>query len=187
MYEFSVLGAAKFLGVFAMAPNVSYFWKDRMLTQIGAPVAYNNFFQTGAGAQNRDAWNLKPGIAQYVFFNDRKHYVAVSYNYEHNWASGNDWDYHANTVIVSTLLPLPWQMDLYVFGNATFNYNFNNVDSVIGTRRKDTLYMVGANLSKNFMKHLDVSVHYNFWKENSNQAFFTYDRNLVGVTLGVTY
>lgn len=186
-YEFAVLGSAKFLGTFATSPTVSYFWKDRMLTQFSAPVAYNNFFQTGGGAQNRDAWNVKPGIAQYVFFNDRKHYVAASYNYEQNWASGNDWDYHANTVIVSGLFPMPWQMDLYVFGNATFNYNFNNVDSVIGTRRKDTLYMVGANLSRNFMKNLDVSLHYNFWKENSNQAFFTYDRNLVGVTVGVTY
>jgi hypothetical protein len=186
-YEFSILGSAKFLGVPTFSPTVSYFWMDRMLTQVSAPVAYNDFFQTAGGAQNRDAWNLRPGIAQYVFFNDRKHYVAASYNYEKNWASGNDWDYHANTIGVSGLFPLPWQMDFYVFGNFTFNYNFDNVDSVIGTRRKDTLYMVGANLSKNVMKHLDVSLHYNYWNEQSNQAFFTYNRNLVGVTVGVTY
>ncbi len=186
-YEFSFLGTAKFLGVPVFSPNVSYFWMDRMLTQVNAAVAYNDFFQTAGGSQNRDAWNLRPGLTQYVFFNDRKHYVAASYNYEQNWASGNDWDYHANTVVLSGLFLLPWQMDLYIFGNATFNYNFDNVDSVIGTQRKDTLYMVGANLSKNVMKHLDASLHYNFWKENSNQAFFKYDRHLVGVTVGVTY
>lgn len=186
-YEFSFLGTAKFLGAAAMSPNVSFFWMNRMLTQISMPTAYNDFFQTGAGAQNRDAWNLLPGIAQYVFFNDKKHYVAVSYNYEKNLASGNDWDYHANTIIASGLFPLPWQMDFYVFGNITFDKNFNNVDSIIGTRRKDTLYMVGANLSRKFMEHLDVSLHYNYWNERSNQAFFTYDRNLVGVTVGVAY
>lgn len=186
-YEFAVLGSAKFLGTAAFSPNTSYFWMDRMLTQVSMPTAYNDFFQTSGGAQNRDAWNVKPGVAQYVFFNDRRHYVAASYNYEKNWASGNDWDYHANTVIVSGLFPLPWQMDLYVFGNATFNYNFDNVDSVIGTQRKDTLYMVGANLSRKFLEHIDVSLHYNYWNEQSNQAFFTYDRNLVGVTIGVTY
>lgn len=186
-YEFSVLGSAKFLGALTLSPNASYFWMGRWLTQVSMPIAYNDFFQTAGGAQNRDAWNIKPGVAQYAFFNDKRHYVAVSYNYEKNWATGNDWDYHANTIIVSSLLPLPWQMDLYVFGNITFNYNFNNIDSVIGTRRKDTLYMVGANLSRKFIKNLDVSLHYNYWNENSNQAFFTYDRNLVGVTLGVTY
>lgn len=186
-YEFSFLGTAKFLGTPVFSPTVSYFWMDRMLTQVSAPVAYNDFFQTAGGNQNRDAWNLKPGLTQYVFFNDRKHYAAVSYNYEQNWASGNDWDYHANAIGVSGLFPLPWQMDLYVFGNVMFNYNFDNVDSVIGTQRKDTLYMVGANLSRKFLEHLDVSVHYNFWKETSNQAFFTYSRNLVGVTVGVAY
>lgn len=186
-YEFSLLGSSKFLGTPAFSPTVSYFWLGRMLTQVSAPIAYADFFQTAGGAQNRDAWNIKPGLTQYVFFNDRKHYVGVSYNYEQNWASGNDWDYHANTAGVSGLFPLLWQMDFYVFGNVTFNYNFNNVDSVIGTKRKNTLYMLGANLSKNVMKHLDVSLHYNYWNERSNQSFFTYDRHLVGATIGITY
>ncbi|PIR21221.1 MAG: hypothetical protein COV45_00310 [Deltaproteobacteria bacterium CG11_big_fil_rev_8_21_14_0_20_47_16] len=187
-YEFSTLGSTKFLGVVAVNPNVTYFWMNRMLTQIGMPTSYDDFFQTVTNnPQDRDAWNLLPGITQYVFFNDKKHYVALAYNYEKNWASGNDWDYHANTIVASGLLPLPWQMDLYVFGSFTFDKNFNNVDSVIGTRRKDTLYMAGANLTRKFFKYMDVTLHYNYWNENSNQAFFTYDRNLVGVTFGVAY
>lgn len=187
MYEFSTLGTSKFVQNGIANPMLSYFWLDRMLTQVGMQTTYSDFFQTVSGAQNRDAWNIQPGMWQYIFFNDRKHYVSVGYNFERNYAKGSDWKYNANTIALTTLLPMPAKMDLYLFGRFTVNMNFDNVDSIIGTRRKDTVYMAGAELSRKFMKVIDVNLHYNFWKDNSNQAFFSYIRNVVGVTIGVAY
>lgn len=187
MYEFSMLGTSKFVQNGIVNPALSYFWLDRMLTQVGMQTTYSDFFMTAGGAQNRDALNIQPGLWQYVYFNDRKHYVSVGFNYENNFARGSDWQYSANTIALSTLLPLPAKVDLYVFGRLTLNMNFDNVDSIIGTKRKDTVYMAGATVSRKFKKVMDVSLHYNFWKDSSNQAFFTYMRNLVGVTFGVAY
>lgn len=187
MYEFSLLGTSKFVQNGITNPTLSYFWLDRMLTQVGMQTTYSDFFMTSGGAQNRDALNIQPGLWQYVFFNDRKHYISLGYNYENNFAKGGDWQYSANTLALSALLPLPAKLDLYLFGRMTLNMNFDNVDSIIGTQRKDTLYMAGATVSRKFKKVLEASLHYNFWKDSSNQAFFNYTRNQVGVTIGVAY
>lgn len=187
-YEFSLLGRDKYLGAFFMKPTFSYLLAKRLLTQFSPRLRYEGFFQTLTNqAQNRDAWNIQLEIDEFLMGEDQKHYLKLSYIYEKNAAKGNDWDYHAHRMGLAFLTPIPWGIDFDIHTEFTIDRKFAHVDSIIGTQRDDFGQAFGLSLSRKIMDHLSVRGHYDFFRNTSNQTFFTYGRHIAGVTFATSF
>ncbi len=187
-YEFSLLGTSKYLSSALLAPGVSYLIGNKFLTQFTPEIRYNSFFQTlAAAAQNRDAWNFQLEVAESIFLIDQQHFARVSYTYENNFAKGNDWDYQAHSIGAMLYLPLLYEVNMQLRGQWTVDKSFANIDSILGTKRSDFGQNYGATFSRKITPHLEGSLHYDFYRNTSNQAFFQYNRHLAGGTLVVRY
>lgn len=187
-YEFSLLGSAKYLQSGLVTPSISYTLKNRLITQLTPALRYDDFFQTAvAAAQNRDALNVNLQIAEYLMADDGKHYLKVIYQFENNAARGADWDYHAHTVGVALFTPFWMGLDLNLHANVLIDQQFENVDSVLGSKREDFAQFFGGSLSRDIGRHFTVTGHYDFYRNVSNQAFFTYIKHVGGVTLGTHF
>jgi tetratricopeptide (TPR) repeat protein len=183
-YEFSILQTAKYLQSARFSPSVNYLWRN-FLTQLSPRFRLDSFFQTLTNAaQDRDARNLELEVAEYFFFEQRRRHFKVSYTFERNWADGNDWDYQAHHLNLSLYTPVVWRISATVSAGVTIDKGFDNVDSIIGTRRDDFAYSYGLTLSRPLTEFLTLSAHYYFRHNASNIAFFEYNKHLAGMTLG---
>lgn len=186
-YEYSRLGSKKYLSSIQLEPFVGV-WAGRFFTQLTAKTKHNNFLQRVANAaQNRDAWNLQWELAETLFLDDQNHRLKITYGFEQNASKGADWDYDAHRFGWEMVLPFFWEIDLNPHLDLILQKDFAHTDSVLGAKRSDLLTNAGLRLSKQWMKHLETMIHYDFYDSESNLAFFTYERHIVGVTVATRF
>ena len=184
-YEFSILQTSKYLQSAQLNPSVSYLLAKYFLTQFSPKFRLDYFFQTLTNnAQDRDARNLQLEIAEYLYFDQKKRYLKVSYFYEKNWADGSDWDYQSHNIGVALFSPIVWKVSAYFSAGVTVDKDFDSVDSIIGVERDDFGFNYGLTLSRPVTDFMTVSTHYNFRHNSSNIGFFEYNKHLAGVTFG---
>lgn len=182
-YEFSTLDHSKYLSSIQAFPSIGHLWGTRLFTRLQSKFKLDSFFQTGAAAaQDRDAKNLELELSETVFFDGRKRTVRIAYIFENNWADGADWDYRGHGASFSLYNPLIWGVDLEIHGSFTFDKRFSNVDSILGSRRVDKIQSGGASFSKKIVNHLKARIQYDFLRNDSNLALFSYQKHLTGVT-----
>ncbi len=187
-YEFSLLGSSAYLQSAQLSPSASYLVADRFLTQITPRFRLDFFFQTLTNpSQDRDARNLRPEVAEYFFFDQKKRYFKVFYSFEKNWADGDDWDYNAHTVGGAASSPLVGGVSVYAYGSFTIDKSFDHIDSVLGVRRDDTHQNYGIRFSRKIINHLSAAASYDFRHNGSNIDFFRYNRHVAGVTLETSF
>jgi len=182
--EFSILATSKYLNSILAHLHHSQVWSKTFLTRVGSYTRRNIFFQNIANpAQNRDAWNLQPGIDQYFYFMNQRMYFDIYYRYEHNFATGNDWDFHAHRVGMAYFTPIAWKVYAYLFAEFLLDKDFNNVDSVLGMRRDDSGQYAGIQFSREVHEYVTVRIHYSFLRNASNLPIFQYNRHLAGAAV----
>lgn len=182
--EFSILSTAKYLNSIQLLIHTTRFWTKWLMTRIGSRVRYNDFFQPITNpAQNRDAFNLEPGIAQFFYFRNGSMYVRLRYYYEHNFASGLDWDYQAHRVAVSFFSPVIWDISTYIYAEIMVDKDFNNVDSVLGKRRDDWGQFYSIEFSRPVHEYVSIRLHYSYRRNTSNLPVFQYDKHVAGATV----
>ncbi len=182
-YEFALLGSSKFMQNVQSAPVLSYLAGNRFLTSLSPRVRYDIFSQTITNpAQDRDALNLHSEFSESVYFSQKRGFVRVFYQFENNWAQGADWDYRGHTVGAALLSPIAWKVSAFVYAGVTIDKQFQNVDSVLGIKRDDTLQNYGLSLSRPVTDFMTVSANYNFRHNSSSIPFFEYNKHLAGVT-----
>ncbi len=188
-YDFSILKTTKYLESVPFALSAYYSLGNHLMLQLSQRIRYDDFFQTlTTSSQNRDAWNLQTEPGVYVFFDQKRtQFVKVSYIFETNRAKGDDWDVDGHTFSGSITSPLVWNVNANAFVNYTFFKKFDNVDSILGSRREDTYQSYGMTLSRDFFTGFTVSAQYQFFKNDSNTAFFKNRRHLTGVTFAYHY
>ncbi len=182
-YEFSLLGHDKYMQRPEVAPSIAYWAGKQYLIRMRTRLRYNDFFQNpSSAAQDRDAWNMGIELAQFFYFDKQRRYFKLSYNFERNWAQGNDWDYLAHTIGAAFFNPIVWKIDSYLFATYTVNRDYDNVDSIFGSRRQDNYQNYGIRFSRPIVKGLSLSLHYGFQRNRSNLAIFQYNKHTAGVT-----
>ena len=187
-YEFSILQTTKYLQSGGLSPWASYAVGNHLFFQVSERFRYDDFIQPPSSLdQNRDAENLQTEPTVYFLFDNRKRHFKASYNFEANFAKGNDWDYKSHTVSGALYNPLFWGINSYLTASYNFNKQFKYVDSVISTKRDDSTQSYGATLSKEVLKGLTVSANYQFQRGKSNIPFFQYKRHIAGVTFAYQY
>ncbi|QQR79270.1 MAG: DUF560 domain-containing protein [Deltaproteobacteria bacterium] len=187
-YEFSILQTSKYLQSGAISPWASYAVGSHLFFQVSERFRYDDFLQAASSVdQNRDAANLQTEPAVYFLFDNRKRHLKVAYDFEANFAQGNDWDYKGHTISGALYNPLFWGINSYLTASYTIDKQFKYVDSIIGTKRDDSGQSYGVILSKEILKGFTVSSNYQFQRGKSNIPFFEYKRHMAGVTFAYQY
>ena len=162
--------------------NRKYFW---------TPVYYSE--------DNRSAKNYGGNMGMYYFFKKQKGFAQARFSYEHDGASGNNWDSSTYRLLLSLLYPATDKLKASVFldvflqpydhtfyNGATYG-NIAGAPLVVQPKRYDQVLMTGLQINYEILKGVDFNVHYYFIRDNSNISIYDYVRHIVGCQIGYRY
>jgi tetratricopeptide (TPR) repeat protein len=161
---------------------------------------FNDTFAPGTRSQlDRDSHNNAIGIVQGItlpqLFRDAgPANLEVSYRFENQQASGNDYDGNFHTVGGTLYTPLPfWKLRADLGTAVTFEqYNHGNSLDAGDQKRSDTEYDVTVGLNRELFQGAVLRVDYSYTDrlsnvENAGQRPFQFDRNQVGIRMIFSY
>lgn len=183
-YSFNTLGAGKYYQAFGAATAFDYAWNESWLTTFTGKFRRDDFFASPANAaQIRDTWRPAVGLEQYFFLPGHKQtYLKAGYEFEKNYARGNDWNYISHNFSFAAGTPLFWKMKFLFSSTFAPFRQFQYTDSVFGVVRNDKIIHLMGMLSREMLPWLDVGTSYSFAYSNSNIARYSFTRHVVGVT-----
>jgi hypothetical protein len=133
---------------------------------------------------SRDADNHAVGIAQILYFADRKGQVRVGYEYQTNRARGLNFDLDGHKVSVSASVPLPGAIQ----GEVAAEYAHEWYPDFQGpAERKTDRWGIRGSLARWFGQHFLVRLTGAWTSEQSSYDVLEYDRWVVGVSLSYAY
>jgi len=156
---------------------------DAQMSQFFLKYGYRDFLWTPTTAdENRDGNNLGGGLGWYLFFARRNGSVNLRYEFNKDWAKGNNWEYTGNRISSTVLLPLTDKLKFIFLGNVFFQ-DFTNTHSVFNVKREDTVYTASGLITYEFHKNWEIQAQYTYIKDDSNIGVYSYNRNISSIGL----
>jgi tetratricopeptide (TPR) repeat protein len=136
------------------------------------------------GISSRDADNQAVGVAQILYFADRRGQVRVGYEYQSNRARGLNFDLDGHRVTLSASVPLPWAIQAEVAAE----YAHEEYPSFQGPVRRETdRWGVRGSLARWFYQSWLVRLTGGWSTEQSSYDVLEYDRWVVGMSVSYAY
>jgi hypothetical protein len=132
----------------------------------------------------RDANNYMAGATHFVFFEKRRHYVKLGYQYDVEDAKGKNWSYRGNRLLAGLQYTLPWWEIRFRYD---LDYHWRRYDdrtifpqpAGVLSRRRDQEAVHVTGLAKDFWENFTVAVEYLFDRGGSNVALYDYHRHVI--------
>jgi len=129
--------------------------------------------------------NYAPGVRQYLYLGGEERYVFLGYRWDRespSKSSGDQFGYDGNEVSSG----VGWSWPFEIGTQLQFSYRYEDYQSASNGRR-DNQYLLVAAADKGLtdLLHLTLAYFGNF--NDSNQTAFTYNRNIVSLSLGVRF
>src|SRR5262249_31376788 len=158
----------------------------------------------------RDSIDYAPGVRQFVYLDGPARYIWAGYQFNAEnavvntarlpqsiketppppplSAYFNEFAYQGNQVVVGAGWSFPWPISAEV----EYDYRHESYDEAsaffnAGVRRRDNINQASAVVSKQLNEYLDVSAGWLGTYDDSNNPNFTYNRNIVSLTVGGVY
>ncbi len=136
--------------------------------------------------ENYDSVKRYYGISPSFYFNDRKDIITLDINHENTNARDNRYSYEAMNYSVSYFKRILKDTEFLIkytylereYDTSPLFYNQDRED------RRHTFYTA---LSRNFLDHYFLSLHYYYLENDSNADLYSYDRSIYGLSLGVKF
>ena len=178
-YEYTWLDNDSYLERQSGILNLDFSETPYLLTQLTYRGQRKNFFNQPilAPADDRDAFNHKAGLTQYLFFWKRTGYIHGGYSYDRDNADGSNWDYKGHFASAGFYTPLIYGLGLRGLGEY-YRQNFDNINTMFLEKRKDTEWTFHVSLDRDLWKYLNVSAYYVHQNHHSNLDVYKYDRNI---------
>lgn len=186
-YTFETLGNSKYVQTERGESIFDILWMNNWLTTITGGMKKDDFFGSLTNtSQNRDATEPYARIEQYFFApHNREFYIKGGFEFEKNFAAGNDWDYNAYHVLAALQTPLFSKIKLLLLEDVVARRSFITLDSIFNAQRSDQSAATTAVLSKEIVSHLSLLTSYTFFISDSNIPHFTHKRHVAGLTLQI--
>jgi Flp pilus assembly protein TadD len=183
-YEYTWLDNDSYLGRHSGILNLDFSETSYLLTQLTYRGQYKNFYnQPFLGpADDRDAFNHRAGLTQYLFFSNNTRHIHGGYFYDNDDADGSNWDYKGHFVSAGFYTPLIYGVGLRVKGEYYWQH-FDNIHTTFLKKRKDREWTGHISLDRDFGKYLNLSAYYVHQDHGSNIDAFEYDRNIVFLSI----
>ncbi|MGE3542041.1 MAG: tetratricopeptide repeat protein [Candidatus Tectimicrobiota bacterium] len=201
-YHYTFLANASFASELGVLPSVT-FWENEMLYTVASlryrqSIFFNQLLDSDAeAARNRDGWETRLGLDQYLLFNGKRAAARISYYTDVSRSAGTDWEYNGHQVGLGLSVPLHWSLRLAV--DATYQQrHYLHTNSfhaeTLGVRdladrraRRDDVYLGVVTVTRDLGRYLTVAAAFAYAANVSNIAFFDYRRHLATLSLQGRY
>ena len=132
-----------------------------------------------------NGFNYAPGARQYLYLGAEERYVFLGYRWDRESptkSSGDQFGYDGNEVSSG----VGWLWPFQIATELQFSYRYENYQQA-SNGRHDNEYLLIASADKGLTDLLHVTLAYFGDFNDSNQSAFTYNRNIVSLSLGVRY
>ena len=182
-YDYYVRQTSSFLSQPIVLPWLSVLEGDLGRTEIFFRYRYWDFIDSGY--QVLDGNNYSPGVRQYGYLGAPDRYAYVGYRFDTQVptrTSGDPFGYNGNEVQVGG----GWGFPFGIGAQAEFDYRYEDYDPASDGRR-DNQYRILCSANKSLTSYLDLTLAYFGLFNQSNQALYTYDRNIVSLSVTARY
>lgn len=170
----------------SVVPGINITLYDRYLTQLY--YAFKTERYTDDGRENdvtsQDGSTHAGGVNEYVYFDNRKHYVSIGYGYRNIDAEGINFDAFANRVTLGFGATLPF--DIKVDGSATYKREiYPDFQGPVARMSDQQIYSL--QVRKNLTEKLELSASYRYDIDNSNYRELEAERQIGSLTFTYSF
>jgi hypothetical protein len=185
-WDFTFLDGDRYSSVQRLATSIGVAFRPDTLTQLVHEFRTDGFREDGFNrdVSSRDALVNVVGLSQYLFFEERRHYVWGDYRFRHADADGSNFDTLSQYGRVGASLGLPYRLRADLKGS--FEYE-TYVHFRVSPKRRSRRWTLSADLSRPLIGGLVASLGYLYANEDSNYRSLQWDRHLATLTLGYRF
>lgn len=185
-------GSDKYYTGFLLTPTILHMINQNVGVEFGARFNRKYYWTPLTFSQDdRSAKNLGGSLGLYYFIKKQQGFFLARFSYEHDFATGTNWDCSTYRLLLSTLYPVTNKFRFNLFFDMylqPYDHNFYDGDPlVVNPKRHDSVLMFGAQAIYEIVNGLEFNVHYYMIRDNSNVALYDYDRHIIGCQLGYRY
>jgi len=149
------------------------------VTRLSYALSIDAFDNDGfnAGIASRDGLYHTAALAQYVFFDRRRHYLWAAYEFEHAAADGSNFDANGHTGTVGFSATLPFELNLH----GSFEYAEVDYPHFQGRNRRTDRIAASGGLGRALWDGLKAALSYSFADEDSNVPGLSTKRHVAGL------
>jgi tetratricopeptide (TPR) repeat protein len=185
-YDYISLGNRPFTQRWIATPSISISEDDSNVTTVQYRYQWKDFFhdEDFVPRDVRDANNHMIGPTHFVRFEKGRHYVKLGYQYDAEFAQGENWSYRGNRLLTGFQYTLPWWDIRFSYD---LDYHWRRYDNRtiflqpvrILSRRRDQEAVHLTRMAKDVWENFTVAVEYLFDRGASNVALYDYHRHVV--------
>jgi tetratricopeptide (TPR) repeat protein len=189
-YNYVDLEADKYYTGFLVNPT----WLHLLNEHVGIETAFRfnrkyYWNQIFFPQDDRSAKNFGGGLGAYYFFKQQKGFLQARLSYEHDFATGNNWDCSYYRLFLAALYPFTDKFRGLAFVDLLyepFDNPFYN-GTTFQSNRTDYVLVTGLTLTYDLPKGFELNFHYFFTRDKSNVGLYNYSRHIVGGQIAFKY
>lgn len=219
-FNFTDLESDKYYTAYTLTPTYLHLLTPKVGLEVGTRLARKYYWfplkiappdttVTFIPNDDRSARNVGASLGLYYFLKNQEGYLQARLAYEHDFASGSNWESSTYRLFLMALYPATPRLKLSTFLDLALQpYMHRQVqfNIVPGTdpptvildpvtlsplttvsRRRDQILTFGVAATYEVYKGLEFNVHYYLVRDDSNIALYDYIRHIVGCQLGFRY
>jgi tetratricopeptide (TPR) repeat protein len=194
-YDYISLGNAPFTQRWIFNPYVSLVENSWNATTLLYRYQSKDFFHderafvsipgTAKHSDIQDAANQMVGWLHFFLFEKGRHYVKLGYQYDHESAEGQNWDYWGNRLLAGFQYTFPW-WDMRLRYDLDYHWRYydhknslhpGNATNTVRRRDREPIQQVA--LAKDLSHGLSVGIEYLYDRGNSNLGLYDFRRHVV--------
>ncbi len=201
-YNYLDISSDKYRSFYTARPVYYQMLSD--LVMLEASVGFERRYYYVQVATPRDipsSKNLNAFLGMYLFLNkNRSAYILTRYTFDHNDATGSNWDYNGHRFYLAGFFPIVDKLkgnvylDIYrmIFNNPWFDAHRSENPVWLFfnppyPKRRDTGVTAGAQLNYEFYPRWSAQTNLSYTRNNSNIKWYQYERFLINVLLTFKY
>ncbi|GJL77950.1 MAG: hypothetical protein NPINA01_09390 [Nitrospinaceae bacterium] len=181
-YNRTTLGEKDFLEILSASPSVGYAVSEKWYATLTYAYKDTHFFDSPL----RDAQNHGFSFGNFFFIMDGKGIIQLSYRFENEITTGEEFDYLGHYVNSQVKLPLGKKTKI-ILGHKYIFRDYKNVTVSIGEKRDDFRHTIEFGVAQTIYKNVFGKLDYQFIDSTSNLASSDYKENIASLTLGVSF
>jgi hypothetical protein len=194
-FNYMDIGSDKYKTSYSFLPTYYQMLNRRLMLEVG--FGFERAYYTSPVTiqqDDRSAHTYGFNLGMFFFLNDaRTAYIQLRYSPLWNVTSGDNWDGAGHTFLLAGMIPATSQLSIRPYISYSYQPYFNTWVNAsapfigIYPKREDNWVTGGIQATYKIYKGLYTEAHYNFTVAASNINFYTYNRHVVGATIGYRY
>ena len=182
-FNYTMVDDYKYLKTLTLSPAYMHLISDTQFVQASVKYLHKEYQMPPINSdEDRDSGDAGFGASWYYLLAGGKGFINARYDFNSENADGINWAYKGNKIGAGLLYPLMERLKLNI-GGEDYLQDFDNVHTVFGSNRKDTIFTLYSLLTYALSDKIDISARYVFVNGDSNIALYDYDKSTI--TLGI--